>query len=112
MFISEASLWSEDQFQDCVLGDKRRTNRLIELAMRLCKNIGEIVSYSCEGDETALEGSYRLIRSEEVKPSAISEGVFKSTRLKVRDQKVLLAIEDSTSISYKHSVREESYRSP
>ncbi|QDP72081.1 IS4 family transposase [Legionella israelensis] len=107
MFMTDESLWAEEQFQFCNLGDKRRTDRLIELAKSLCKNIGKSLSYSCEGDRAELEGGYRLIRNKKIQASSIAEGLFKSTKLKSKDREVLLAIEDSTSISYKHSVREE-----
>ena len=107
MFITEVSSWAEDQFQFCNLGDKRRTARLIEMAKSLCKNIGKSFSYSCEGDNAELEGGYRLLRNEKVQANSIAEGLFKSTKLKSKCREVLLAIEDSTSISYKHSVREE-----
>jgi hypothetical protein len=107
MFITDTSLWAEDQFQFCHFGDKRRTTRLIDMAKSLCKHIGKSLSYNCDGDTAELEGGYRLLRNEQVQPGSIAEGIFKSTKLKSKDREVLLAIEDSTSISYKHSVREE-----
>jgi hypothetical protein len=107
MFLTDSSLWAEEQFRFCHLGDKRRTTRLIELAKSLCKHIGKSLSYNCAGDSAELEGGYRLLRNEQVQPGAIAEGLFKSTKLQSAGREVLLALEDSTSISYKHSVREE-----
>lgn len=107
MYITDISSWALDQFKFCNLGDKRRTTRLIELAKSLCNHLGKSISASCEGDSAVLEGGYRLIRNNQVKASSISEGTFKSTKLKSKNRSTLLAIEDSTSLSYKHSVRDE-----
>ena len=54
-----------------------------------------------------VEGAYRLIGSEAVEPEAIAEAGFQATALAVRDAQLLLAIEDSTTLSYKHSIRSE-----
>ena len=62
---------------------------------------------SCDGDEVAAEGLYRLLRNAEVDPSAIAEGGFQATVRRARSGEVLLAVEDSTSLAYRHSVAAE-----
>ena len=54
--------------------------------------------------EAALEAGYRLIRNQAIKPSAIAEGLYKVTYQKTQERKLLLAIEDTTTLSYSHEV--------
>jgi hypothetical protein len=62
---------------------------------------------SCDGDEAAAEGLYRLLRNDAVSPAAIAEGGFQATVRRARGCEVLLAVEDSTSLVYGHSVAED-----
>ena len=62
---------------------------------------------SFDGDEAAAEGMYRLLRKEEVDPSAIAAGGFQASARRADSCGLLLAVEDSTSLAYAHSVAEE-----
>jgi len=100
----DAVNWAEEQFSQCDLGDARRTKRLVNMAKRLCASSGDSYSSCCGGDEAALEAGYRLIRNQAIKPSAIAEGLYKVTYQKTQERKLLLAIEDTTTLSYSHEV--------
>ncbi len=55
-----------------------------------------------------MEGAYRFIRNEQIKASSIAEAGFDVTTLNARAYKTLLALEDTTTISYSHkSVRSD-----
>ena len=88
-------------------GDALRTKRLIKMASQLASRIGDSLSSSCRGILSALEGSYRFIRNDAIKPSAIAEGGFKATAERVKESSTLFALEDTTSLSYRHSATEE-----
>ena len=105
--INSSDAWAEELFGECDLGDKRRTKRLVKLASSLTEQVGKSVSAVCNGNDAALEGNYRFIRNDEISPSAIGEGGYKSVAKKANDCEVVLAIEDTTTISYYHSVVEE-----
>lgn len=96
--------WAEQTFGACALGDARRTRRLVDLAARLSRRAGASVAQCCDGDRGALLGSYRLIGNRHVDPAAIGEGGFASTAQQAGDVEVLLAVEDTTSVSYAHAV--------
>ena len=66
--------------------------------------MGSSLSRCCEGDQAALLGGYRLLRNEEVKPEAIREGGFAATARQAQERALLLAVEDTTSVSYEHAV--------
>jgi hypothetical protein len=104
MFLRDAAEWAKQTFGDCELGDKRRTKRLVDIGMRMASQLGSSLSKCCEGDEAALLGSYRLLRNEEMKPDTIREGGFAATIRQAQAHVLLLAVEDTTSVSYAHAV--------
>ena len=99
--------WAKDTFGDAALGDKRLTKRLELIAAQLSSSIGTSLAASCNGDEAALEGSYRFIRNNQFTAENIAEGGFLSTVRKSANRDVLLAIEDTTSLAFTHNVREQ-----
>jgi hypothetical protein len=105
--VTEPEEWAQETFGECELGDKRRRARLVRMAGDLARHAGASLLKSCDGDEAAAEGMYRLLRNEEVEPGAIAEGGFQATVSRAGSCSVLLAVEDSTSLVYRHSVAEE-----
>ena len=105
--VTDTREWAQENFGECELGDKRRGTRLIRMAGDLARHAGSSLLKSCDGDEAAAEGMYRLLRSEEVDPAAIAEGGFQATVRRTGSCEALLAVEDSTSLVYRHSVAEE-----
>ncbi|RPJ68892.1 MAG: IS4 family transposase, partial [Alphaproteobacteria bacterium] len=105
--IQSSELWAEELFGACDLGDKRRTNRLVKLASGLSEQVGKSVSAVCQGDEASLEGNYRFIRNEGIDAQAIGEGAYKAVSKKAMESKRLLALEDTTTLGYRHAVVEE-----
>ncbi len=89
------------------MGDKRRTKRLMKVAGDLSAHTGSSLATSCSGNLAAVEGAYRLIENEAVEPDAIAEAGFQATAVAANDYQLILAIEDSITLSYKHSVRSE-----
>ena len=73
----------------------------------MARQMGASVAQSCEGDPAALVGSYRLIRNAAVAPEAIREGGFGEVARQAQERGVLLAVEDTTTLSYAHAVAAE-----
>jgi hypothetical protein len=105
--LEDAVAWSESIFGNCALGDKRLTRRLVKIGSQLSRNQDISLSKSCVGEGALIEGSYRFIRNERVSASQIAEGGYDVTSYLAQKVPLLLALEDSTSLSYTHSVREE-----
>lgn len=100
--------WAERTFGCADLGDKRRTKRLVHTAADLSAHMGSSLAESCEGNLASVEGGYRLIENEAVDPEAIAEAGFQATARASEDSEpILLALEDSTTLGYKHSARSE-----
>lgn len=98
--------WAHTNFSKCDLGDKRRTKRLIQMASHLAGNVGRSIVKSSP-QESDVEGSYRLIRNKNVDANAIAEGAFQASAEQAKSSQVLLALEDTTSLAYQHSVANE-----
>lgn len=105
--IESCMEWSREVFSHCDLGDKRLVKRLINMGGYLSFKVGSYLSSCFEGKHPEMVSAYRFIRNESVSPEAISKGICASTAIRARNSACLLAIEDSTSLSYQHHVKEE-----
>jgi hypothetical protein len=105
--VNNASAWSEAIFGNCSLGDKRLTKRLVQMGKQLSGSTGSSLSKSCEGRDDLLEGGYRFLRNSRVQASQIADGGYDVTGYLAETIPLLLAIEDTTSLSYSHEVRKE-----
>ena len=102
-----AEVWAQEVFGRCELGDLRRTHRLVKTAGMLARRVGEAMVSASDGDEAASEGAYRLIRNKAVGAAEIAEGGFASTVAAAQACQTLLAVEDTTTLNYKHSAVDE-----
>jgi hypothetical protein len=107
MSIFNPEQWAKAHFQHADLGDIRRTERLVNTCANMAGSSGKSIARSCLGNEAKLEGSYRLIRNENVSPEMIRVAGFEHTASLVKDIPEILALEDTTSLSYKHQVAED-----
>lgn len=96
--------WAKQLFGQANLGDKRLTNRLVNIATQVGSHIGKSLVKTCEGDEAKLEGAYRFIRNARVDADAIAEAGFQSTAELSKNHKTILALEDTTTLGYSHQV--------
>lgn len=99
--------WAEQTFGRCELGDRRRTRRLVKVAGQCASHAGDAPSRACRGDSASNEGAYRLLRNDAVAPEAIAEGGFLATAEAARGCEELLAVEDTTVLSYGHAVAQQ-----
>lgn len=107
MVTIDTRRWAEETFGSCELGDERRTRRLIDYASRQARHPEQSSHAVCEGSGALKEGTFRLLRNEDVDPDAILEGGFSSTIAKCDNQGDVLVIEDTTTMQYWHDVADE-----
>jgi hypothetical protein len=93
--------WAEEQFGHAKLGDPRRTARLVKMASDLAQHPGKSVVKSSPSP-ASMEGAYRFIRNDNVSADDIAEAGFRATVNQAHRYPLLLAIEDTTTLSYKH----------
>ncbi|WP_299021237.1 IS4 family transposase [uncultured Photobacterium sp.] len=93
--------WAQQTFSHAKLGDSRRTQRLVQLASDMASNVGASIVQSCP-NPASVEGAYRLIRNPDVEANAIAEAGFAATTNEAEAHDLLLALEDSTALTYTH----------
>ena len=91
--------WANFIFGNSQLGDKRRTNRLVNMACGLADNVGKSVVKASD-DSASIEGNYRLIRNKHISADPIAESGFAATVSLANSYNDILALEDTTSLSY------------
>ena len=99
-------VWARKTFGSAELGDERRTRRLVKVAADLADSFGASLS-GASVTSAAQEGAYRLARNPSVEPEQIAEAGFFATVERARGCRTVLALEDTTSLSYRHSVCDE-----
>lgn len=104
---TDAGRWAERVFGGCELRDTRRTRRLVIVATSLARHAGRMPHAACRGDVAANEGAYRLLRNDAVTPEAMAAGGVGASIAVARECAEVLAVEDTTTLSYAHAVREE-----
>ncbi|MDC5708444.1 IS4 family transposase [Vibrio europaeus] len=103
MTYIEPTLWAQKQFGQANLNDPRRNQRLVALAASLAEQPGVPVSKLIISP-----ADMGFIRNEQIKAEDIAEAGFYVTAQEALEQQTLLALEDTTSLSYSHlSIRDE-----
>ncbi|RJY07071.1 hypothetical protein D5R81_16630 [Parashewanella spongiae] len=107
MSIFNPEKWSKNHFQKANTGDSRRTKRLVETVADMARCSGKSIALSCQGNEAKQEGAYRLMHNNSVAPEVIRCSGFDHTAEQAQSYLEILAIDDTTSLSYKHQVASE-----
>lgn len=96
--------WASRLFGHCQLGNVQRTRRLVKTAATLAGNGGGTVARACKSAAAELEGGYRLMRNAHIKVETMMHAGFEATAASVMTRSRLLAIDDSTTLSYAHGI--------
>lgn len=94
--------WAEELFGGCDLGDSRRVSRLVSYASAQAEIPEASTSEVCVAKSAQAEGAYRFLRNDSVNVADIDEGAFDSVAASCEPLKVVLAIQDSTTVTVAH----------
>jgi len=93
----DAQTWAKEQFGQCELKDKRRTDRLVELAASVLNHpAGSLPEQT--GNMADLKAAYRLFACEDISFEAIAESHWQRTRQQPPDTYLLL--DDTTELDF------------
>ncbi|UUO22877.1 IS4 family transposase [Colwellia sp. M166] len=106
MFEIDSAKWAALVFGKAQLKDPRRTKRLVNIATSMADNAGKSLVNSCP-DPASIEGAYRFIRNDHINDEDIAEAGYLHTDAIVKQRPLVLALQDTTGLSYKHSVCQE-----
>ncbi len=68
---------------------------------------GKSIAESCRGNEAKVERAYRLFHNDKIPPEVIRAFGFQHTAELTQPYEEILALDDSTALSYKHQVAED-----
>jgi hypothetical protein len=95
----EKSDWAEEEFGKANLGDKRLVNRLLTIARDFYSKPEGNIPQACES-RAKTKATYRFFDNEEVNMEDILSSHYQSTIERVKKERVVLSVQDTTSLNY------------
>lgn len=91
--------WADEEFGTSQLGDQRRDNRLLTIARDFYARPQASVPQACQS-RAKTKAAYRFFEDDNHTMETILKPHYESTRERVKQEKVVLAVQDSTSLNY------------
>jgi hypothetical protein len=95
----EKAEWPAAEFEGIQLGDERLQARAVKLLGQLSAQPQAFINQACE-DWAGSKAAYRFFDNEQVKPEAILSPHYERVRARMREQRLVLAIQDTTELDY------------
>jgi len=95
----EPADWAEEEFGGAELGDHRRVKRLEEIARDFYARPEGSVPQSCQS-RAKTKAVYRFFDNRNISMEKILAPHYKSTLSRIRKEKIVLAVQDTTSLNY------------
>lgn len=92
--------WAEEEFSGAELGDDRRVKRLITIARDFYTRPQCNIPQACGGDRAKTKAVYRFFENKKNTMKDIHKSHYKATIERIRKEKVVLAVQDTTTLNY------------
>ena len=96
---NEVGNWAAKEFEETKLGDKRLTNRLMQIANSLSNMPESPINQACGGWSEA-KATYRFFQNEKIKEKSILATHISKTVERIDHHEKILAIQDTTYFTY------------
>ena len=106
MLIKDTEEWASNLFGQAKLGDERRTKRLVKISHLMASNTGSSI-VKASGTQASIEGAYRFLRNDNIDANDIASAGFSSLLPALTLSNKMLALEDTSTLSYRHNVTKE-----
>src|SRR2546429_3417853 len=97
--LVSARHWAEDTFGSVRLGDRRRTERAVEMACAIAHDPAASLPAQMQ-DEAATQAAYRFLQIPDVTYEKLIHPHVQQTREEAREPKQVLLIQDTTEVDY------------
>ncbi len=97
--VEREAEWAVAEFGTAVLGDARRTQRLVRLAAVLGARPRAALAEACD-DPAMLKAAYRFLENADINPRAVLASHVAATVERARAEQVALAVQDTTHIAW------------
>ena len=91
--------WAEEEFGSANLGDERRVKRLIEMGRDFYSRPQANIPQACQSRARA-KAAYRFLEDSNNSMDKILDSHYESTLSRVSKEKVVLAVQDTTTLNY------------
>jgi len=92
--------WAEGEFGKARFRDRRLTGRLVSIARDFYSRPQASIPKACNGERAKVKAVYRFMDNQEVTLAKLLEPHQEQTRRRMAEHKVVLAVQDSTSLNY------------
>jgi hypothetical protein len=92
--------WAEREFGNARFGDCRLVRRFVSIARDFYSRPQAHIPKACNGERAKVKAVYRFLDNAEVTLAKLLEPHQEQTRQRMAEQKVVLAVQDSTSLNY------------
>ena len=92
--------WADREFGAARFGDCRLTQRLVAIARDFYSRPQASIPKACNGERAKVKAVYRFMDNQEVTLAKLLEPHQEQTRTRMAEHKVVLAVQDSTSLNY------------
>ena len=92
--------WTEEEFGRIQFFDQRLKSRVLTLAADFFAQPGELIPQACSGSEAKTKAAYRFFQNVNVDIQKLLRPHIESTIERLRTRKVILAVQDTTSLNY------------
>lgn len=92
--------WAEREFEKARFADRRLTQRLVSIARDFYSRPQASIPKACNGERAKVKAVYRFMDNQEVTLAKLLEPHQEQTRKRMAEHKVVLAVQDSTSLNY------------
>ena len=92
--------WAEEEFGKARLRDRRLTGRLVSIARDFYSRPQASIPKACNGERAKVKAVYRFMDHQAVTLAKLLEPHQEQTRRRMAEHKVVLAVQDSTSLNY------------
>jgi len=95
----DATDWAEEEFGDADLGDQRLTKRLVQIVRDFCARPQASIPQACQS-RAKTKAAYRFFEHPELSMDKILEPHYEATLVRTRQEEVVLAVQDTTTLNY------------
>ena len=108
MGYGRARDWAEDVFGHAVLGDSRRTRRLVQIAAEAAaRPVGRVLEVCRTG--ATRQGAYDFLSNRKIAPSGVQAAVSKATALGCEGEEYCFVVVDGTALTLTDWKREKDF---
>lgn len=92
--------WTEEEFSRVQFFDCRLKRRLFTLAADFFAQPGELIPQACNGSAAKTKAAYRFFQNTNVDMHTLLRPHIESTVERLRSHRVILAVQDTTTLNY------------